>query len=551
VNTRDTFAGNRAFQPLLFLLILQLAWLSGARIVTRVGWGNAPRELPNAMVAPGWTTNLSDSLFYASWLQQAKWGGTGGSILYTTTPHYAGYFNPLLWSLGRLSGITGTRPEVWLIITGIVASLACTAAIYSLAHQMGGHAVATAAGFVTIFGSGWTWVQRLMAKLAGWEHYHAADLRFMDILPSSAGFYYPFHTVGLALAAWIIWSLFSAESPSAVSHGRHHVLLAGVLGFLLAWIRPYEPAVLLVIYALYVIHSGLAGDPGAQRRVVLLAVLLVAVSPGLIYSGWLAIQPVWSNFSGRALTLIHTRAFWLQGFGGLWLAAGLGAWLSRGQAGPARFAVIWFVIAVILLPIANTPHTKLLSGVGLPLALLTGTALVAIRNWLHIRISEPLARPLVMVTALLLAGPGSLLIAVRESRLAPPCIEKSLWEISGLIRKNYPSAFPTVLCEHLAGEILPGIIGTRVWAGHWALTDDDEAKFTRLRSAGLEQDSTTGRSGETRIALELLLRDSQADYLLVREGVPAALVTSDIPGLTLLARADRWSLFSCSRTKNS
>jgi hypothetical protein len=530
---------------LFVLLALQAGWLAAARLVTKVGWGFGPRELPHAMVAPGWMTNLTDSLGYSTFLQQARWGEFGTSLLYTTTPHPAAYFNPLLFGLGKLAALTDTRPEAWLILVGVLAALLGTTALYLLGHLMGGRTVALASAFIGVFGSGWTWIQRLAGKVLGWDHYHGADLRFMDLLPSSAGIFQPLHTVGLAFMAWILWLLLTLETnPPDRASGRREAMLA-FLSLLLGWIRPYEPAVLLAIYGLYVAAGWVAREPVTRRRLRWLAILVASVFPGLAYASWLAIQPVWNILSTVSLTLAHERYFWLQGFGGLWVAGAVGAWLWRRSVGPARLAVIWYVTAAVLLLGLNISHTKLLSGCGLALALVSGRAIAGVWDTL-----KPHGRPMrtVLATAgalLFFAGPGSLIFAIRESCLDTPRIEAGLWHIAGRIRADYPAGIPTVLTENVSGGMLPGIIGARIFAGHWVLTDDGENKQARLRAAGLEPDSPRGNPAATLAALRSLLRDSRADYLLLRQEVPAAEVIAQLPTLRPLAAQDGWLLFAC------
>gem|GEM_PF-3205806 len=528
---------------MLFLLISQLMWLAAARSFVGVGWGITPRELPEGMLAPGWMTNLTDNLGYSAFVQQNRWGETGTGILYTTTPHPAGYFNVLFWSLGRLAGLTDTRPEAWLLITGIGAALACTAGVCSVGHLLGGPRVALVAGLVSVFGSGWTWIQRVAAKAFGWEHYHAADLRFMDLLPSSAALFYAPHIVGLALMSWISWLLLSLEqTPHGAPHHRREAFL-GLLAVLLSWVRPYEPVIICVVYGLYAVAGLLQKETGAWLRVRRLAVMAAAILPALVYSAWLSLQPVWSILARVSLSLAHERSFWLQGFGGLWIIAGFGVWLWRTSAGPRRFVVVWYLFAVVLLVILDTRHTKLLSGVGLPLALAAGHGLVAVWDQLRARLGSAAAIPVIALLAIIFAGPGSLAVALRESRLDRPRVEASVWQAAAQIRQDCPSGTPTVLAESAAGGMLPGIIGARIWAGHWVLTDHGEAKTARLRAAGLEPDSPAGQPGETLIELRALLNDSHADYLLIRNTAPAAAIVAQLPALQPLAQTNGWLLF--------
>lgn len=152
----------------MMLLVLQLGLIVGARTLVGVGWGHAPVQHPDGTLLVGWMTNPSDSFFYASWLQQARAGHDVFSNLYTTTPHLAGYFNPLFWGVGRLSALTGLPPEAGLIGAGTLAALLLGTGVYTLSWRLSGQASpAFWAGFIAIFSSGWTWIQRVAAKAFG------------------------------------------------------------------------------------------------------------------------------------------------------------------------------------------------------------------------------------------------------------------------------------------------------------------------------------------------------------------------------------------------
>lgn len=534
-------------RALLLLLGLQLAWLAAARTATRVGWGFGPAPLPDGTVSPGWMANLTDNLGYATFLQQARWDGGGASLLYTTTPHPAAYFNPLLWGLGRMAALAGTRPEGWLILAGVVAALANTVALYRLGELLAGPRTAFCAAAIGAFGSGWTWIQRLAAKAMGWDHYYAADVRFMDLLPSSAGLFYPLHATGLALLGGIVLVLLRLESLEPGRRSAPGELALIAMGVALSWIRPYEPAVLLSLYGCHVLAGGFAHEAVTRRRARWLLLLAAACLPGLAYAGWLATQPVWDILSTTSLSWGHERRFWLQGFGGLWLAGAAGVWLWRRQGGPARLVVIGYGAAAVLLLLLNIRQTKLLSGCGLVLALASGHALGELFAWGRRRLPGSLAAAAVAAVLLVIAGPGSLVIALRESCLARPGIEAGLWHVADRIRAERPRGIPTVLAESEAGGILPGLIGSRVWAGHWILTDDRAAKEARLRTAGVERGGTGTEAASIPGSLRSLLADSRADFLLLRKGVPAVAAVAGWPELRPVADQDGWLLFACIR----
>ena len=481
--TRDAKPRHR----LILILAAQLAFIAVVHSVSPAGWGWG-RASPSGNTGVGWLANGSDSFFYDSWLQQAANGHALFSVLYTTTPHPAAYFNPAMLLAGTLARVVGGRAEGWFILMGIAAALALTWTVHRIATtlNLGGRAALWAAG-LTAFGSGWSWLLKLWNHFAGPPPLLAADLKFMDLIPSSCALIYPLHTIGLALVALGLLQLVVQEQRLAQrAPARGRVALIGVLA-LLAATRPYEPLALAMAYLGYVgVLSALERSwKPLRERWTLLACGAVAIAPFLGWAAWLSRQPVWSNFARLALNQGHPPWFWICGFGGLGvLALGGAVSLVRNRRDAALLPAVWAIAGVVLSVVAMH-GAKLLSGVGISLCLCAGVGMRGIQGWLEVRLRSVRGSGLAAgLLAAVLAGPVTLLVIAREAILYPPLVDTDTVRISDVLRKAEGGSRGLVLCDPEEGAALPGLAGVRVYVGHWALTDGYDEKAERLGQAG-------------------------------------------------------------------
>lgn len=483
LQTRDTKPRRR----LILILAAQLAFIAAVHTASSAGWGWG-RTNPSGSTGVGWLANRSDSFFYDSWLQQAANGHALFSVLYTTTPHPAAYFNPALLAAGLLARVAGGRAEGWFILMGIAAALVLTWAVHRIARTLGfGERAANWAALFAAFGSGWSWLLKLWNHFAGPPPLLAADLKFMDLIPSSSALIYPLHTIGQALVALALLLLVRQEQDLAEQAPvRGRAALIVVLA-LLAATRPYEPLALVLATLTYVgALSFLARSWRPLRaRLALLACGAVAIGPFLGWAAWLSRQPVWSNFARLALNQGHPPWFWICGFGGLGvLGLAGGIVVLRTNRGPALLPALWATAGIVLCTSAEH-GAKLLSGVGIPLCICAGLAMGGIQDWIGSRLRSGRGSLLVAgLLATLLAGPLTLLVIAREAILYPPLVDTDTVRLAEVLRKATGGARDLVLCDPQVGKVLPGLAGVRVYAGHWALTDEYTAKVGQLKAAG-------------------------------------------------------------------
>jgi len=107
------------------------------------------------------------------------------------------------------------------------------------------------------------------------------------------------------------------------------------------------------------------------------------------------------------------------------------------------------------------------------------------------------------------------------AKIGAPTVDTDLVAAGGWIRALEGSRIPIVLTDSTAGAVLPGMFGERVYAGHWSLTPDFGERVATLKKAGLDP-SAPAEMPYDRGLLAKLLRDTKADYLLLKRTAPAA-----------------------------
>jgi hypothetical protein len=200
----------------------------------------------------------------------------------------------------------------------------------------------------------------------------------------------------------------------------------------------------------------------------------------VLFSVWVAQQPVWSDYARMHRPESND---WLIGFFLLWIigaggAVAIGA--RRLIATPLAFPGAWAFGAAILLMVLNGfIFPKLTYGFTMGLGLFAGVAIEQLRTRFSSKVVTVLAGGLMCVA---FASPLLMLRTVVLNRgvTAP----SELFAVVQTVRGQASSPFPSVLTDCNTGVVLPGLGGTRVFCGHWALTDGNRPKIVLLSRIG-------------------------------------------------------------------
>ena len=420
---------------------------------------------------------------------------------------------------------------------------------------------------------------------------NGAEFFYTDLFPATAFLLHPYHAQSLALLTGLWWAVAAAErrlhrfedqdrqresgrdahahcAPSATRvapiqprtgwkrAGRALATLApaggplsavALLGALLTFSRPYEPLVFALAYGLKTVCAFLVRHrkPAAWRPTcTVLLVLTFALLPGLLWNAFVSLQPVWSSFAHRSLVQDFPRLGWATAFAGLWILGVFGfapCWRLPHVAGvlPITAATL---CPLLLLTTAHAP-AKLASGLALGLAMLAGAGAAATIRALHKRLG---GWGTVGAGSLLLAGlfgtPSLAMNLLQVQLNQQATLEPAFTRLAQRLPPETGDRPTVVLTDVSSGEILPGLIGVRVYAGHFSLTVNYDAKRAELRRAGLDPENQPTRDGSTRRKLQTVLDRVAPDYALLDARCVHALEELSSQRWEIVAIEDGWHL---------
>lgn len=568
---------------LLLGVALLAGWLLLAHGRLGVGWGAAPVHRAGRNEAYGIAFNEKDNLSYAAWAQQAARGGYPFFSLYSTEAHAPLLLNPYFYLAGRAAALLGVHPIAVMNLSGFLAALLTVVLVFLACRAL---SMTRRAAFFAILllalGSGLDGacdVINLLFHTALPTGPNLGPHGFYDLLPAMAFQAYPYHTVGFMLLAALLACVLWAERR--LDEGRRAgVLLAltALAALALSATRPYEPIAFGFCYAAYAAWGRLnrkfkpycsntafrmprasSLQPAAASffslppRLFLLLLILLAMAPFVLYSAWMARQPVWSSFAALSLDMRQGRLGWLTLFGLFWPASALGLWL-RPAARPARLALpgIWAAFLLILFVVFDSPWAKLASGGFLALAILAGQACDQLLDriqrlpWVGVKVAALLFAALLLLST----ACGTLIIFYDSASWAVPTADSEMLTLARLAAQRTPGRPPLILTDCWTGSLLPGLTGARVYAGHWSLTVRYPEKLRELSAAGLEWTplarSVVGPQPPANPgrALDDLLARAPFDFVLLPRVCPAFPVLRAHPRLRPLRAGADWTLFA-------
>lgn len=510
----------------IYTCALTALWLLLARFALGASWGLFPEVSSTSTVDAGILHNANDTWFYLSIAQQYSQGAGLAGDLYTTEPHSALLWALPLWVVGLGSRLTDLPIVGVYNVAGLVGALIAVFAFRRVAWNLdlprAARNISTAA---LVFGTGSAWLIDVRNPTELIPRLTRPEMFFLDLFPSTAFLTYPYHSFGLALLCTLWWRtacletrLLSGQFP------RSEVAVVGGLALLMAFSRPYEPLAFFAAWSVKTLWHFIQrkSDPAAWRISYRVALLLgITLVPGIVWSGWTATRPVWSGFASAALSLgVQFKAHsWLVCLAGLTVLGLIGAhraWRANPRAAVLPVSACGLVFTILVL--FGSGQAKLASGLLLGPMLLAGWAGHAL--WEASARSGRAARAgLVLLVVVLLGAPSAALNFASIRALRPPPLDEPLVRLAQTIpRSSLPSV---VLTSPRLGEILPGLVGARVFAGHWALTDNFRAKANRLATAGLVPDKQPATVAEMKLALDHLVAEVAFDFALLEPATPA------------------------------
>jgi len=501
-------------------VVLAGLWLVFWRAILGTPWSPERITASGGLLETGILYNSTDTWSYLSWVQQYHHGAGLAGLLYTTEPHSALLWLFPLWIVGQTAAWTAFPVIGVYNVAGLFGAMATVCLFRHAARALSlPSSACNWATLALVTGSGGSWLWHLAHKLHLAPPANGGDLFFFDLFPSTAFLAYSYHAMGLALLAGLWWT--STETETRLSSGeKPGRWIVAMIGFalLLGFSRPYEPVAFMGAWGLKTAWHYLnrRSEPLAWKPAVQVSFLLAAaLIPGIGWTGWVSRQPVWATFANQSLTLGLSRTAWLWTLLGWGILAAIGA--PSAWRSDRRLAILPLtatgLLAAILIGLGSS-YTKLSSGLTYGPIFLAGWGAVRLVA-VTVRLPKLIQVPLVGLGLGALLGCASFYMAVNTITLnGSTLIESDLARLAGQLPHISGNAPVTVLTDGDTGTILPGLVGARVWVGHWSLSPHYKEKIARLREAGLDPQHPPSDTAAAQVALDAILADSRFDYAL-------------------------------------
>jgi len=527
---------------LLILLIQISLHLSGMS-------GLFPGATAGPQTGIGILYNLPDSLSYASWAAQARLGHLTFSDLFTTEPHSSALFNLYFLLIGFLSRILGIDPLTVMQFSSLLLGPLSVFAVLSIARQLKFDTASQVLSIVFVFlGAGLSGLFILLDAYGLPSLHYGSDAYYLDLFPLPNLAFYPYHAVTFVLLALIVLVSIKVLTAEGGPGPGRRALLLGALFLIVGFIRPYEAVTLALVFNLTALFGTVTGrGVPLGKTLKVCAIVDVLAFPPVAYAAFVATRPVWRSFAETSMIFETAGAVgFLKGFAVLWGLGALGlAFAIADRKRDLSFVAGWAIVSTALLLLSPHYGTKfagcgaladgLLAAYGIERLLHEGAA----RGW------RGAAQGFVVCTiGVMVLTPVA--VFANAFKLGVPRVDSELLAAGKRIRELEGTSIPVVLTDPVAGAVLPGLFGERVYAGHWSLTPGFRRKAEQLKKAGIDP-AGSGDASYDRALLSELVRASGANYLLLQRSAPAAQALATYSLSPPVFEGERWIAVSAAR----
>jgi hypothetical protein len=463
-------------------------------------------------------------LSYSSWAAQARLGHFTFGDLFTTEAHPEALFNLYFLAIGWLSRIVGLEPLHLMAISSFVLAPVAVFAILRIARELDFDRFGQVLSLLfVLLGSGPSGLLILLDAHGLQPLSPGADGYYLDLFPLASLVFYPYHASTFVLLALVVLKssrLFAAaDKPGAARRAT----LLGLLFLITGFVRPYEAVTLAAVFNLTALFEifAIRRAPFGRIAATCCIVDLLAIPP-IAYAAFMATRPVWGSFAEYSM-IFETGGIgsFLKGFAILWAFAGLGlVFAIRDRNRALSFVACWAIASAALLLLSPSYGTKFAGGIVLPNGLL---AAYGISRLLQERATPARRRTIWRIAgcAIGVMALTPLVDFVDVLQVGAPKKDTELLAAGRRIREFEGTRIPVVLTDPDAGSVLAGLLGERVYAGHWSLTLGYRKKSQELKRAGVDASAGSAASYDRSLLAELV-RDSHADYVLLSRSAPAA-----------------------------
>ncbi len=426
---------------------------------------------PSGYQFGGILVNPLDGNSYLAKMRQGWAGAWQFHLTYTPEPHAGAYIFLFYLGLGHIARLTGLPLILVYHVARVLAGLALLITFYAFLARITGDRRERRLAF---------WLVGISAGL-GWLGTALGAFPIDLWVPEAFAFFSllsnPHFPLAMALMLIIVMGVVW-PSPRILRR-----LVPGLAALALALIQPLALAAVYATLALYLLLS--RGRDRSWPLAGLTAAVGVALfsGPVLLYDYWVyTTNPALSAWAAQNVTPAPSVLNLILGFGLVGLLAIPGGVMVIRQHDWNGLALLpWSVSTLVMVYVPLALQRRLLTGLGLPLAML---AAIGLNRWLLPRLTVGRARLVAGLTVSFSALGSLFLLAVLTLGVLNRDGQSSLF--ARLYLSQDEAIAMQWLLIHAQGEVvlatprtamlLPGRAGVRVFAGHPFETIDAEAK---------------------------------------------------------------------------
>lgn len=462
---------------------------------------------------------------YMSWAIQSTTGNLFCMDLYTAEPNRAVFFNVYFWVVGLISGITAKPPIFIMTIISLFASPIVIFILSSIMRRLGFDRRTIMVGlFLCIFSSGLSGIVTLANKLFGTDFPIGLDILGGDLIPITSFMVFPFHATAIifiALASF--WMVITLNNINSGNYEVRVVAIAAIFLLFLGFVRQYE--VITITISFVISNALLINKKTVKFRVCSLIIIIIGLLPFGIYNLYISTLPVWRDIAHISATFHFTSMQAVIGFLPIWLTAAIGsvfAWKRRRN--DLTFFICWWLFTMGALIFYNG-GSKLAGFCSIADGILGAYGLTEFASYLRQKfprhmcalIDHPFAKASFAVFVLLIFAATPVLLFANIVRYGAPQVDREILTAGARIRQAAGSHIPLILTDAATGNLLPGLFGFRVYAGHMYLTPDIAQKEANLIATGIEPFQKSGDPDR----LASLIEKLRPDYFLLGKATVA------------------------------
>jgi len=513
----------------------------------------------------GLLANYGDNLVYASLALQNGKGFYLTINLYTTALHTGALVNLYFLSIGLLSNLLNVQPLSLMISISFLSAPFVGFTVFLLCrHLKFNYPTSLLAVAMVILGSGPSWVlsrMNLMLEFIGVALPTGNDMWYSDLFPVNTFLTLPYQSFGLMFQVVVLSAILKALRTDLAGNSSGWILFSAAALALFALIRPYEAFVLAALFPLTMFAARLAQGKNVFFRYHDYFIIGTLVGPCLGYILWVSFLPGYRSWVHSATHLLATRREVVVGCSVFWVFAIIGiVKVVRDKRLDMLFLCLWAVLTVLLLIGRPSAFIKFAGGAVIAYGILGAFGLDHLLSSLAVYFARwRLGRQAI------LRGLGGIAVAILliatslhtywkipyqhqpgVPRSGVPRFDTEILAAAAVIRQETPHSIPVVLTDCSTAYLLPGLSAARVYAGHWGLTPDFDAKCSELAIAGFgEQPDPTASLNEDR--LREIVAKTKPDFVLIKRGARAERWLLAHHAASAKTTGQRWSLMVVGR----